>query len=160
MAHTMTPTKNSLSYEVRDTVAECLEGLVLNTLDLAGQVKVAHWNVKGPLFPVLHKQFDRLNADLQDYVDRLAERAVQLGAVICATPRAVAASSDIPEFPKTAFEAPGVVSAVLNRVSALTTAVRKQVEPVEDAGDCVTANLLIEVAAGLDKWVWMLEKQV
>lgn len=155
--HTMTPTKNSLSYEVRDTVAECLEGLVLNTLDVAGQVKVAHWNVKGPFFPVLHKQFDKLAADLFGYADLMAERAVQLGAVLHATPRAVASESEIPEFPKTAFEAPGVVTAVLNRVSRLAGMVHKAAAVGDD---CVTENLLIDVNTGLDKWVWMLEKQV
>ena len=158
--HTMTPTKNSLSYEVRDTVAECLEGLVLNTLDVAGQVKVAHWNVKGPFFPVLHKQFDKLAADLFGYADLMAERAVQLGAVLHATPRVVASESGIPEFPKTAFEAPGVVSAVLNRVVVLAKQTHAEIEKIETDGDCVTANLLIEVNTGLDKWVWMLEKQV
>ena len=160
MAHTMTQTKNGLPYEVRDTVAECLEGLVLNTLDVAGQVKVAHWNVKGPFFQPLHKQFDKLASDLAGYADLMAERAVQLGAVLLATPRAVASESEIPEFPKTAFEAPGVVTAVLNRVARLAGLVHAEIEKIEDSGDCVTANMLIEVNTGLDKWVWMLEKQV
>lgn len=158
--HTMTQTKNGLSYEVRDTVAECLEGLVLNTLDVAGQVKVAHWNVKGPFFHTLHEDFDKLAGELNGYADQMAERAIQLGAVIHATPRAVASESEIPEFPKTAFEAPGVVSAVLNRVSRLVGKVHSAVQEVEGQGDCVTENLLIEVNTGLDKWVWMLEKQV
>lgn len=158
--HTMTPTKNSLSYEVRDTVAECLEGLVLNTLDVAGQVKVAHWNVKGPFFQPLHEDFDKLAGELNFYADQMAERAVQLGAVIHATPRAVASDSGIPEFPKTAFEAPGVVTAVLNRVVVLAKQTHAEIEKIETDGDCVTANLLIEVNTGLDKWVWMLEKQV
>lgn len=158
--HTMTPTKNSLSYEVRDTVAECLEGLVLNTLDVAGQVKVAHWNVKGPFFHTLHEDFDKLAGDLNGYADLMAERAVQLGAVLAATPRAVASESGIPEFPKTAFEAPGVVTAVLNRVVLLAKQVREEVKVAEEKGDCVTENMLIEVNTGLDKWVWMLEKQV
>jgi len=160
MAHTMTGTKNGLPYEARDVVAECLEGLLINTLDIAGQVKVAHWNVKGPLFAVLHKQFDKLYADLTGYADQLAERGVQLGAVYHVTPRVVAADSGVPEFPKTAFEAPGVVTAVLSRIVFLTKQVREEIEAVEEKGDCVTENLLIDINAGLDKWVWMLEKQI
>ncbi len=160
MAHTMTGTKNGLSYETRDVVAECLEGLLINTLDIAGQVKVAHWNVKGPFFHTLHEDFGKLAAELEGYADQLAERGVQLGAVYHVTPRVVGADSEIPEFPKTAFEAPGVVTAVLNRVVRLTGMVHAEIEAVEEKGDCVTENLLIDINAGLDKWVWMLEKQV
>src|SRR5207253_8908403 len=50
-----------------------------DAIDLQTQTKQAHWNVKGPHFIALHELFDKVNADVEDYVDLIAERAVQLG---------------------------------------------------------------------------------
>jgi len=47
----------------------------------------------------------------------------------------VASESGIPEFPKTAFEAPGVVSAVLNRVVVLAKQTHAEIEKIEADGD-------------------------
>ena len=50
-------------------------------IDLQTQCKQAHWNVKGPSFIALHKLFDEINEDVEEYVDLLAERVVQLGGI-------------------------------------------------------------------------------
>jgi hypothetical protein len=44
-------------------------------------VQVAHWDVKGPNFIALHELFDRINKEVEDYVDDIAERSVQLGGI-------------------------------------------------------------------------------
>lgn len=49
-------------------------------MDLETQAKQAHWNVKGLNFVALHKLFAEINEDVEEYVDRTAERVVQLGA--------------------------------------------------------------------------------
>ena len=83
------PTKNDLQADVRSQVADLLNRRLADCIDLQTQCKQAHWNVKGPGFIGLHKLFDDVNTDVEEYVDLLAERVVQLGA---AWPRALLAA--------------------------------------------------------------------
>ena len=83
-------TRNDLGESVRTQVAEFLNRRLADALDLQGQCKQAHWNVKGPQFIALHKLFDEVYADVEGYVDLLAERIVQLGGVAEGTIRVAA----------------------------------------------------------------------
>src|SRR5579875_2687075 len=58
---------------------ERLNRLALNLRAMQLEVKVAHWNVKGPNFQSLHLLFDQVAGHLDEAVDRLAERVVTLG---------------------------------------------------------------------------------
>src|SRR5213078_3957500 len=74
---TMFKTKNDLSETTRGKAIELLNARLADAIDLQTQTKQAHWNVKGPNFIALHELFDKINEDVEDYVDSLAERAVQ-----------------------------------------------------------------------------------
>jgi starvation-inducible DNA-binding protein len=86
----MFKTKNDLPESARVKIVELLNARLADCKDLQTQAKQAHWNVKGPNFIALHKLFDEINADVEDYVDEIAERAVQLGGVAEGTARMVA----------------------------------------------------------------------
>src|SRR6478735_1994864 len=96
------PTKNDLPVETRAKVAELLNLRLADCIDLQTQCKQAHWNVKGPQFIGLHKLFDDINEDVEEYVDLLAERVVQLGGVAEGTARVVAGRSVLTDYPLTA----------------------------------------------------------
>src|SRR6187200_3177996 len=87
----------------------------LTAIDLQTQCKQAHWNVKGPSFIGLHKLFDDINTDVEEYVDLLAERVVQLGGVAEGTARCVAERSTQGEYPLE-------ISSGQDHVDALSTA--------------------------------------
>src|SRR4051794_5737942 len=72
-------TKNDLPETIRGQVADLLNQRLADCIDLQTQCKQAHWNVKGRSFIGLHKLFDEINDDVEEYVDLLAERVVQLG---------------------------------------------------------------------------------
>ena len=72
-------TRNDLDHHVRGTLITLLNVQLADTFDLYGQTKVAHWNVKGAQFFQLHELFDRLAGQVLQYVDLIAERAMQLG---------------------------------------------------------------------------------
>jgi starvation-inducible DNA-binding protein len=72
-------TKNDLTEAIRGKAVEILNARLADAIDLQTQTKHAHWNVKGPNFIALHELFDMINEDVEDYVDGIAERAVQLG---------------------------------------------------------------------------------
>src|SRR5438094_445305 len=95
----MYPTRNDLPATVRQQMVELCNARLADAIDLQTQTKQAHWNVKGPHFISLHELFDKVNGDVEDYVDLLAERAVQLGGTVEGTARSVAKRTTLPEYP-------------------------------------------------------------
>ena len=91
----MYETHNDLSPSVRSKMIDLLNARLADAIDLRLQLKVAHWNVKGPHFIALHELFDEIVEDVDDYVDLIAERAVQLGGVADGSARQVAERSSL-----------------------------------------------------------------
>src|SRR6185436_6797434 len=108
----MFKTRNDLSEATRAKVVEILNARLANAIDLQTQTKQAHWNVKGPNFIALHELFDKINEDVEDYVDDIAERAVQLGGVAEGTARTVATRSSLSEYPPNAADGRSHVEAL------------------------------------------------
>jgi DNA-binding ferritin-like protein len=100
----MFETKNDLSEEIRAKAIELLNARLADCIDLQTQTKQAHWNVKGLNFIALHELFDGINEEVENYVDDIAERAVQLGGVAEGTARMVAKRSSLREYPANADE--------------------------------------------------------
>src|SRR5204862_580442 len=75
------PTKNDLPEAPRTEVITLLNQRLADGIDLQTQCKQAHWNVKGPAFIALHKLFEKITEDAEDYVDLIAERIVKLAGV-------------------------------------------------------------------------------
>src|SRR3954470_1320532 len=99
------PTKNDIPADARSRVAELLNRRLADCIDLQTQCKQAHWNVKGANFIALHKLFDDINEAVEDYVDLLAERVVQLGGVAEGTLRGAARRSTLDLYPSSISEA-------------------------------------------------------
>jgi len=117
----MYPTKNDLPEATRRKMIELCNARLADAIDLQTQTKQAHWNVKGPYFIALHELFDKVNADVEDYVDLIAERAVQLGGTADGTARSVANRSTLPDYPvKTGNDYYAFLGRRLNRKVELT----------------------------------------
>src|SRR5687768_7120447 len=86
--------------EARAKLADLLNARLADGLDLHSQIKVAHWNIKGPQFAALHPLFETFAVGLAAYNDEIAERAVTLGARAFGTVRHVAKASKLPEYPQ------------------------------------------------------------
>src|SRR5499433_1418897 len=108
----MFKTKNDLNEAIRAKVIELLNARLADCIDLQTQTKQAQWNVKGPHFIALHELFDGINEEVEDYVDDIAERAVQLGGVAEGTARAVAKRSTLREYPANAVDGRSHVEAL------------------------------------------------
>src|SRR5690242_18633115 len=74
-------TKNDLPEANRVEALDLLNQRLADCIDLQTQCKQAHWSVKGPSFIALHKLFDEVNEAVEEYVDLIAERVVQLGGI-------------------------------------------------------------------------------
>ena len=150
------PTKNDLSKEVRSSVIDLLDARLADAVDLQTQMKQAHWNVKGPAFIALHELFDKVNEDVEEYVDDLAERVVQLGGVAHGTARQVVARSTLADYPPVR-EGHQHVEAVSSALAAFGKNVRAAIDLADGLGDKDTADLFTEISRGVDKWLWFVE---
>jgi starvation-inducible DNA-binding protein len=150
-------TKNDLAEETRAKVIELLNARLADAIDLQTQTKYAHWNVKGPNFIALHELFDKINKDVEDSVDEIAERAVQLGGVAEGTARIAAERSSLPEYPTKAVDGRSHVEALSSVLAAFGKAVRKAITDANDLGDLDTADLFTEISCAIDKWLWFVE---
>jgi starvation-inducible DNA-binding protein len=153
----MFKTKNDIPETTRVKVVELLNARLADCIDLQTQTKQAHWNVKGPNFIALHELFDKVNEAVEDYVDDIAERAVQLGGVAEGTARMVAKRSSLAEYPARAVDGRSHVEALSSALAAFGAAARKGIDQANELGDLDTADLLTEVSRGIDKWLWFVE---
>ena len=153
----MFKTKNDLSEATRVKTVELLNARLADCKDLQTQTKQAHWNVKGPNFIALHELFDKINEDVEEYVDDIAERAVQLGGVAEGTARMVAKRTSLTEYPLSAADGRSHVEALSSALAAFGKAARQAIGEANELGDLDTADLFTEVSRGIDKWLWFVE---
>ena len=153
----MFKTKNDIPEATRVKAVELLNARLADCKDLQTQVKQAHWNVKGPNFISLHLLFDKINDDVEEYVDEIAERAVQLGGVAEGTARMVARRSSLAEYPASAADGRSHVEALSAALAAFGKSARKAIGEADNLGDLDTADLFTEVSRGIDKWLWFVE---
>jgi starvation-inducible DNA-binding protein len=126
-------------------------------IDLHTQCKQAHWNVKGATFIALHELFDRVNDDVETYVDLIAERVVQLGGIAEGTAIVVVARSTMPEYPLLLSTAAGHIDALADALAAFGRSTRGCIDQMNDIGDADSADILTEVSRGVDRWLWFVE---
>jgi len=150
-------TKNDLPHDARVQVVELLGQRLADCIDLQSQCKQAHWNVKGPNFIALHKLFDEINEEVENYVDLIAERIVQLGGVAEGTVRAVAAKSALIDYPLALSSGEEHVAALSDSLSLFGRTARMGIEEMNELEDADSADILTEVSRGIDKWLWFVE---
>ncbi len=151
-------TKNDLSAKTRQTVVELLNANLASAIDLSLQAKHAHWNVRGPHFFSLHELFDKVYEESVEWVDLIAERAVQLGGTAQGTLAHVTERTALPaaKTPRTPSGS-AYVHATADALAAFAKSVRAAIAAADAAGDADTADLFTEVSRGADKMLWMVE---
>jgi starvation-inducible DNA-binding protein len=154
--HRMYPSPSSLSADSRRDLAATLNARLADGLDLHAQVKVAHWNVKGPLFPSLHPLFEQFALSLAGFNDQVAERAVTLGATAGGTVRHVAAASTLPELPAGVVRGLELVSLLADRIDVYLAGLRESRDLATGLGDGDTVDLLTQVITEFEKNAWFL----
>lgn len=151
------PTKNDLAPDLRAKMVEILNARLADSIDLQTQSKQAHWNVKGPDFIALHELFDKVNEDVEEYVDLIAERAVQLGGVAEGTISSVVKGTHLKVYGAKGGSGHEHVQALSTALADYGKLVRKAIDLADKAGDKDTADIFTEISRGTDKWLWFVE---
>jgi starvation-inducible DNA-binding protein len=153
----MYDTENDISKERRSELNALMNQRLASAVDLQMQMKQAHWNVKGPSFIGLHELFDKVDEAVESYVDKIAERIVQLGGIAEGTVRVAAARSRLAEYPLTIADGMAHVEAVARALSTFGHEARTTIDEADALDDADTADLFTEVSRGIDKWLWFVE---
>lgn len=151
------PTRIDIAAEKRSQLAVLLNQSLAATSDLKSQAKQAHWNVKGTDFYQLHELFDEIAAELEEYIDMIAERVTALGGYATGTVRMAAADSILPEFPTDIITGMEFVTALADRFAIYAKHLRDGIDKSEELDDVDTSDLYTEVSRTIDKRLWFLE---
>jgi len=153
----MHPTRNTLDETIRIQSVELLNKHLAAAIDLHAQVKLAHWNVRGPSFIAIHTLFDNVSKAVEDISDMLAERAGGLGGSAEGSVQTVAERSFLIPYPLGVADQQKHLFAVAGALAAFGQSVREARDLATKFGDGDTADLLTEISRGMDQHLWLVE---
>ncbi|MDO9020151.1 MAG: DNA starvation/stationary phase protection protein Dps [Deltaproteobacteria bacterium] len=147
---------SQLPEATRAKLAETLNARLADGLDLHSQIKVAHWNIKGPQFAALHPLFETFAVGLALHNDTIAERAVTLGGRAYGTARHVAGNSTLPEYPQETTRDMEHVRLLAERILKYLEGARASRALAEELADTDTADVFTQVITEFEKHAWFL----
>ena len=156
----MHPTHNTLSENIRTQAVELLNRRLAAAIDLHGQLKQAHWNVRGPSFIGVHELFDRIAGEADSYSDLIAERAAGLGGVAEGTVQVASERSFLIPYPLRIADENQHIFAVAATLAAFGQSAREAIGRSAAVGDADAADLFTEISRGVDQRLWFVESQV
>jgi starvation-inducible DNA-binding protein len=145
-----------LSAKSRKPICEALRAVLTDGLDLYTQLKVAHWNIKGPHFAALHPLFDTFATDQAANNDAVAERILTLGMLAVGTARHVAKKSRLPDYPQETTKDLEHVALLAERIGAHLVGMRAAREVAKKHDDEDTFDLLTGMVEQFEKHAWFL----
>lgn len=156
----MHPTKNDLKANARKSSIEILNARLSEAIDLSLITKQAHWNVKGPQFIAVHEMLYGFRKELDNHVDTIAERAVQLGGAALGTTQVVAKATTLEAYPTDIFKISDHLAALIDRYAAAAKSARAAIGESDEIGDADTTDIFTAYSRALDKSLWFLEAHV
>ncbi|CAM5282493.1 DNA protection during starvation protein [Streptomyces glaucescens] len=154
----MNVVKSPLSDTDLKTVADALQGALVDLVDLALVAKQVHWNVVGPRFRSVHLQLDEVVDTARTHSDTVAERASALGVSPDGRASTVASRSGIQEVAGGWVKDEDAVRVLVQALGAVITRMRERVSVTEEP-DPVSQDILIGITADLEKHHWMFQAE-
>lgn len=145
-----------LSIDARARLLPALNASLADGIDLATQLKLAHWNVKGPHFAALHPLFESLADEASARNDELAERGVALGGLAIGSARQVAEASRLDELAADATDERTLLEHLLGALQRQGEGLRAARDLAGEVGDGDTEDLLTAHITALEKNAWFL----
>ncbi len=143
-----------------DDVCEVLQQRLYDLINLASHAKQVHWTVQGREFLALHEFFDKVQADLNEHADIIAERIAALGGHVRGTIQAAVKGSQLPDYPLDIASAPKHIEAFSSSIFQLKMVVRASTKSVSELNDNGSADLLSELSRKIDEISWMVGAQM
>jgi starvation-inducible DNA-binding protein len=152
----MFPSGSALSESNRSRIGDSLNGVLADGIDLYGQLKLAHWNVRGPLFASLHELFEKLADSVSAQNDTVAERAVALGVPAIGTVRQVASMTRLADPPQGTSRDLDFVKQSAEAFEKALDGMRRSRTLADELDDADTSDLLTAAITEYEKNAWFL----
>ena len=140
----------------REINHKVLQPILTDLIALGLIVKQLHWNVTGMGFRSIHLHLDEIYAEVIAGVDSVAERLTATGHSPNGLAKNVAAKTELTDPQEGFLPADEVLLVASQRIRETAGLIRSRMSEIEDK-DTVTADLLHQIVAGLEKHHWMLE---
>jgi starvation-inducible DNA-binding protein len=136
-------------------VADGLQSLLVEVIDLSLTSKQAHWILGRPLCEPLSAELDDLAVDAWGWADAVGARLVAMGIPPDGRAGTVAAQVHFASFPIGFVDDAEAVAPIVVRLNEIIEGCPRRFESLREP-DPVNENLLISVVAGLVKHRWLL----
>ncbi|HEY1133825.1 MAG TPA: DNA starvation/stationary phase protection protein [Nocardioides sp.] len=145
-------------FKASQQLADHLQALSADLIDLHLVGKQAHWNVVGKNFRDLHLQLDEVVDAAREFSDTVAERMRAVYVTVDGRAARVATQSSLPEFPATEVDTARCVDLIAESLYAVAGTARRIHDDV-DAEDPTTADILHTIIERLEQLAWMIDAE-
>lgn len=139
-------------------LANNLQLVLTDLIELHLQGKQAHWNLVGTNFRDLHLQLDEIVAAARLFADQAAERMRALHALPDGRSSAVADGTRLEEFPEGLVSTKDTVKLITKRLERTVQTIRDVHDEVDDE-DPTSADLLHAITERLEQLAWMVNAE-
>jgi starvation-inducible DNA-binding protein len=149
-------TNNSIMEKQKEQVVESLNQLLINYQVHYQNLRLFHWNVKGPFFFVLHAKFEELYLDAALKVDEIAERILALEGTPKGSLKNILKHAQIESYDEV-INAENMVEAIVSANIILINNVEELLKIAAEANDEGTLDIFTSYIQLLQKENWMLK---
>ena len=146
----MSTVTDNLPERARRALIKLCNDRLADAVDLQLQCKHAYWNTTDPSLARQRELFDELNESVECYIDRIAERAVELGGVANSTERIEATWSHVLCSPDAICR--DHTQTIATALASFGELLRQTIKRANEFNDFVTAEMFTEISEGVDKW--------
>ncbi len=142
-------------FRASQEMADLLQQVHVDLIELHLQGKQAHWNVVGTNFRDLHLQLDEIIDAARLFSDEVAERMRAIFITPDGRSATVAAKNSLPEFPEGEVDTSKTVDLITERLYATCETLRSVHDPIDEE-DPTTADILHGMIEKFEQYAWMV----
>ncbi|MBW9095448.1 DNA starvation/stationary phase protection protein [Microbacterium jejuense] len=145
-------------FAASETLAQNLQRVLVDLIELSLQGKQAHWNVVGRNFRDTHLQLDEIIEAARSFADTVAERMRALHALPDGRSGEVAQTTTLPEFPQGEIATTDVIDLMTERLDAVAQTCRDVHDDVDEE-DPTSADILHAILERVEQLSWMVSAE-
>ena len=145
-------------FQASQLLADHLQQLHVDLIDLHLQGKQAHWNVVGKNFRDLHLQLDEVVEAAREFSDIIAERMRAIYVTPDGRASTIAAQTSLAPFPPDEVDTGETVDLITAAIYATARTARRIHDDV-DREDATTSDILHSILERLEQLAWMIDSE-
>ncbi|GHE66959.1 Dps family protein [Roseivirga thermotolerans] len=149
-------TEMQMGIQADSPVVEKLNQLLINYQVHYQNLRLFHWNVKGPFFFVLHDKFEELYREAAEKIDEIAERVLALGGTPKGSLKNIVSNAHV-ESHEEIMEANKMVEAVVTANKILIGNLNELLDAAGKTNDEGTTDIFTSYIQELEKQNWMFK---